>query len=150
VTLWNLVELPYSTQGIDPSRGGWRAGLHVTFQYKAIFIFKAMSTLYSYFKQTKSKEQNIIWKSNNSLVNQKNIHLLRNPTVHYPVHKNSSLVPTLSQTNPAYILPYYLFQAHFNIILSRLYINENIIKLIHMWSTNINKCGPLWLPKVKR
>jgi len=44
--------------------------------------------------------------------------LLWNLVVHYRVHNSPLLVPILSQTNLVHNLTHYLFQIHFNIILS--------------------------------
>jgi hypothetical protein len=41
--------------------------------------------------------------------------ILRNPQAHYRVHKNTPLVPNLSQINPAYTLTSYFSKIHFHI-----------------------------------
>jgi len=44
-------------------------------------------------------------------------HILRNPEVHYGIHKNQPPVLILGQTNSVHALPLYFFKIHFNIIL---------------------------------
>jgi hypothetical protein len=41
--------------------------------------------------------------------------LLWNQKIHYRDHKDSPLVPILTQMNPAYILTSYISMLHFNI-----------------------------------
>jgi hypothetical protein len=67
--------------------------------------------------KTNSMEQGPLWKANTSSATQEIFRILRNPRIHYHVHKSPTLVPILSQINPVRILPTDLFNIHFNIIL---------------------------------
>jgi hypothetical protein len=45
--------------------------------------------------------------------------ILWNPKVNYSAHENPPLLPTLSQINPAHIIPSYYSKIHFSVILPR-------------------------------
>jgi len=63
-------------------------------------------------------EQSPSWEANSHKASQEIPHLLRNPKVHYRVHKSPPLGHILSQMNPANTFPSsYLSKVHFNIIL---------------------------------
>jgi hypothetical protein len=57
------------------------------------------------------------WNANSLLASQEILCHLWNLEVHYVVHKNPLLVPTLSQINLFHMLLAYLFEIHFNVIL---------------------------------
>jgi hypothetical protein len=63
--------------------------------------------------------QDIIWKADCHSACQKNPAVLWDPKVHYRVHTNPSLDPTLSQLNPVRPIHPYLPKVHLNVILSR-------------------------------
>lgn len=52
-----------------------------------------------------------------SVVSQERPSILWNPKVHYRVHNNPSLFPTLCHMNPLYTIASYILNAHSNIIL---------------------------------
>jgi len=52
-----------------------------------------------------SKEQNPSWEANSNSDSQEIPDVLRNPKVHYRVHKSLPPVPTLSHTHPIHIFP---------------------------------------------
>jgi aspartyl/asparaginyl-tRNA synthetase len=66
---------------------------------------------------TNSMEQTSSPEAKSRLAGQEIPHLLRNPKIHYRVHKRLSLVAILIQMNLGHILTSYFFKNHFNIIL---------------------------------
>ena len=60
-------------------------------------------------------EQSPSWEAVRSSASQE-IHLLWNPKVHYCIRKSPTLVPILSQINPAHAPPSPCFKFHFNVI----------------------------------
>ena len=55
--------------------------------------------------------------ANCSLPSQEIPLIVRNPEVHYCVHKNLPLVPILSQIKPVHFPTFYFLKTHFNVIL---------------------------------
>jgi len=49
-----------------------------------------------------------------NFVSQESPCILRNPKIHYRVHRSLLLVPILSQLNPVRAITSYLFDTHFN------------------------------------
>jgi hypothetical protein len=56
------------------------------------------------------------WEAASCAATQELTSILRNPKVHYRVHKSPSLVLILSQINPVHPTPSYISTIHFNII----------------------------------
>jgi hypothetical protein len=56
------------------------------------------------------------WEAANCAATQEIPSILWDTKVHYRVHKSPTLVPFLNQTNPIYMIPYYLSRIHFNIV----------------------------------
>jgi hypothetical protein len=69
------------------------------------------------FGVTDSVNQSSSWEPNSHSVSQKITHRLRNPKVHYLLHKSPQLVPIMSQMHPVHTLPLYLPKIDSNIIL---------------------------------
>jgi hypothetical protein len=62
-------------------------------------------------------EQSPCLEGNSYSFSQEIPNILRTPMFHYRFHKSQPLVPTLSQNNSVYDLPFYFSKIHFNITL---------------------------------
>jgi hypothetical protein len=62
-------------------------------------------------------EPSTAWEVNSRLATEEFINTLWNQKVQHSVHKNSPLVPILSQINPFHNLSFYFPKINFNIIL---------------------------------
>ena len=67
--------------------------------------------------QTNSTQRNPSWQTNSSSTNHEIPRILRNPKVHYRIHKSRPLVPILLRSITSTPLPPDFFKIHFNITL---------------------------------
>jgi len=63
-------------------------------------------------------EQSPSWEANSHSASQEISYLLRNPKLHYGVHKSPPLDAILTQMHPFHTFPPYIHQIHSNIILA--------------------------------
>jgi len=66
---------------------------------------------------TNSMQQSPSWEANMSSASQEIPRILRNPGVHYRIHRNQPPILILGQMNSVHPLPLRFFKIHFNIIL---------------------------------
>ena len=66
---------------------------------------------------TNSMEQSPSWKCNMSSPSQQIPRILRNPKVHYGIHKHQLPVPVRNHIKPVHATPSHFLNLHFNIIL---------------------------------
>ena len=62
-------------------------------------------------------EQSPSWKANDFSASPEIPHILRNPKVHYRIHKYPTTLPTLNQIDPAHTPKSHFLKIHLNIIL---------------------------------
>jgi hypothetical protein len=93
--------------------------IHVLIRYEFIRYSKAHVVrlhciLYHIYHSL--MEISLSWEAANCATTQELPNILRNPKVHYRVHKSPLLVPILSQTDPVHTILFYLSKIHFNIV----------------------------------
>jgi len=75
------------------------------------------------------------WKANSHSPSQETLRLSWNPKVHYPVHKNQSLLHILSQVHPVHICSPYFSKNNSNIIFLSTNVrfsNQNFVYISHL------------------
>jgi hypothetical protein len=73
-------------------------------------------TRYIYLDTYSLTELNFSWEAANCAATQELPSMLRNPKIHYRVHKSPPLIPILSQINPVHTIPSYLSKIYLNIV----------------------------------